>query len=118
MPGGRVMSLLFAPVMKLQIATYRGSGGGRLNRMMGFPVVLLTTKGDKAYHRFAFRPDDTLLLGRETAGVPDAVHRAADARLRVPLQPGQRSLNLAVAAALVLGEALRQTDGLPRDDAT
>jgi tRNA (cytidine/uridine-2'-O-)-methyltransferase len=81
-------------------------------------LVLLTTKGDKAYHRFAFRPDDTLLLGRETAGVPDAVHRAADARLRVPLQPGQRSLNLAVAAALVLGEALRQTDGLPRDDAT
>jgi tRNA (cytidine/uridine-2'-O-)-methyltransferase len=81
-------------------------------------LVLLTTKGDKAYHRFAFRPDDTLLLGRETAGVPDAVHRAADARLRVPLQPGQRSLNLAVAAALVPGEALRQTDGLPRDDAT
>jgi tRNA (cytidine/uridine-2'-O-)-methyltransferase len=81
-------------------------------------LVLLTTKGDTAYHRFAFRPDDTLLLGRETAGVPDAVHRAADARLRVPLQPGQRSLNLAVAAALVLGEALRQTDGLPRDDAT
>ena len=48
MPGGRVMSLLFAPVMKLQIATYRGSGGGRLNRMMGFPVVLLTTKGTRS----------------------------------------------------------------------
>ena len=80
-------------------------------------LVLLTTKGDQAYHRFAFRPDDTLLLGRETAGVPEAVHRAADARLRIPLQPGRRSLNLAVAAAMVLGEALRQTDGLPRDGA-
>jgi tRNA (cytidine/uridine-2'-O-)-methyltransferase len=78
-------------------------------------LVLLTTKGDQAYHRFAFRPDDTLLLGRETAGVPEDVHRACDARLRIPLMPGQRSLNLAVAAALVLGEALRQTDGLPRD---
>jgi tRNA (cytidine/uridine-2'-O-)-methyltransferase len=78
-------------------------------------LVLLTTKGDQAYHRFAFRPDDTLLLGRETAGVPDEVHRACDARLRIPLMPGQRSLNLAVAAALVLGEALRQTEGLPRD---
>jgi tRNA (cytidine/uridine-2'-O-)-methyltransferase len=78
-------------------------------------LVLLTTKGDQVYHRFAFRADDTLLLGRETAGVPDDVHRACDARLRIPLMPGQRSLNLAVAAALVLGEALRQTDGLPRD---
>lgn len=78
-------------------------------------LVLLTTGGDQAYHRFAFRPDDTLLLGRETAGVPEAVHRACDARLRIPLRPGQRSLNLAVAAAMVLGEALRQTGGFPRD---
>jgi tRNA (cytidine/uridine-2'-O-)-methyltransferase len=78
-------------------------------------LVLLTTKGDTAYHHFAFRADDTLLLGRETAGVPDEVHRACDARLRIPLMPGRRSLNLAVAAALALGEALRQTDGLPRD---
>lgn len=78
-------------------------------------LVLLTTKADEPYHRFAFRADDTLLLGRESAGVPDAVHRASDARLRVPLRPGLRSLNVALAAAIVLGEALRQTDGLPRE---
>jgi tRNA (cytidine/uridine-2'-O-)-methyltransferase len=76
-------------------------------------LLLLTTQGDAAYHRFAYRPDDTLLLGRETAGAPPAVHRAADARIRVPLRPGLRSLNVAIAAALVLGEALRQTGLLP-----
>ncbi len=80
-------------------------------------LVLLTTKASVSYHRFAFRADDTLLLGRESAGVPEAVHTAADARLRIPLQPGVRSLNVALAAALVLGEALRQTDGLPRETA-
>ena len=78
-------------------------------------LVLLTTKGDTAYHRFAFRADDTLLLGRETGGVPESVHEAADARLRIPLRRGARSLNVALAAALVLGEALRQTAMLPED---
>ena len=76
-------------------------------------LVLLTTAGDLAYHRFAFRADDTLLLGRETAGVPPEIHQAADARLRVPMAPGARSLNVALAAALVLGEALRQTGLIP-----
>jgi len=76
-------------------------------------LVLLTTAGDLAYHRFAFRSDDTLLLGRETAGVPPEIHQAADARLRVPMAPGARSLNVALAAALVLGEALRQTGLIP-----
>jgi tRNA (cytidine/uridine-2'-O-)-methyltransferase len=79
-------------------------------------LVLLTTRGAVPYHRFAFRPDDVLLLGRESAGVPEAVHEAAEARLRIPLRQGQRSLNVALAAALVLGEALRQTDLLPPDD--
>jgi len=79
-------------------------GSGRL--------LLLTTKGDVAYHRFAFRPDDTLLLGRESVGAPEAVHGRADARLVVPMRPGARSLNVALAAALVLGEALRQTEAL------
>lgn len=78
-------------------------------------LVLLTTRGSIAYHRFAYRGDDTLLLGRESAGVPESVHRAADARLAVPLQPGLRSLNVALAAAIVLGEALRQTDGFPAE---
>ncbi len=62
---------------------------------------------------FAFRGDDTILVGRESAGVPDAVHAAADARLRIPMAPGLRSLNVALAAAMVLGEALRQTGGFP-----
>jgi len=75
-------------------------------------LLLLTSKGDVAYHRFAFRPDDTLLLGRESAGVPEAVHARVEARLVVPMRPGARSLNVALAAALVLGEALRQTEAL------
>ena len=74
-------------------------------------LVLLTTHGTVAYSTFAFSTDDTLLLGRESAGVPDAVREAADACLRIPLRPGLRSLNVAVAAAMVLGEALRQTGG-------
>lgn len=74
-------------------------------------LVLLTTHSRMVYTSFSFRADDTLLLGRESAGVPDPVHEAADARLRIPLRPGLRSLNVAVAAAMVLGEALRQTGG-------
>lgn len=78
-----------------------GRGPGRL--------VLLTTRGDIGYTEFAFRPDDSLLAGRESAGVPDAVHALADARLRIPLRPPARSLNVALAVAMVAGEALRQT---------
>ena len=74
-------------------------------------LVLLTVHGDVAYTRFAFAGDDTLLLGRESAGVPPFVHEAADARLRIPLEPGLRSLNVAQAGAMVLGEALRQVNG-------
>jgi tRNA (cytidine/uridine-2'-O-)-methyltransferase len=80
-------------------------------RTRGGRLVLLTTQAEAAYTAFAFRPDDTLLLGRESAGVPEAVHRVADARLSIPMRPGMRSLNVAVAAAMVLGEALRQTGG-------
>lgn len=72
-------------------------------------LVLLTTTGDTAYTDFAFAHDDVLLLGRESAGVPENVHALADARLRIPMREGLRSLNIAVAAAMVLGEALRQT---------
>lgn len=74
-------------------------------------LVLLTTSGAQVFPEVAFRPDDTLLLGRESAGVPSEVHDAADLRLRVPLQTGARSLNVALAAAVVLSEALRQTKG-------
>ncbi len=79
-------------------------------------LVLLTTKASVPYHRFAFAGDDTLILGRESAGVPALVHEAAAARVRIPLRPGQRSFNVAQAAAIVLSEALRQTDRLPSDD--
>ena len=76
-------------------------------------LLLLTTKGTQPYADFAFTPTDTLLLGRESAGVPDDVHAAADARLLIPMLPGMRSLNVAQAAAMVLGEALRQTGLFP-----
>jgi tRNA (cytidine/uridine-2'-O-)-methyltransferase len=87
-----------------------------LSARAGARLVLLTTRGDKRYVEFRFSADDVLLLGRESAGVPDAVHAAAEARLRVPMLPGARSLNVAVAAAMVLGEALRQTGGFPARD--
>jgi tRNA (cytidine/uridine-2'-O-)-methyltransferase len=74
-------------------------------------LVLLTTAGTLDYQRVAYRPDDVLLAGRESAGVPAEVHAAADLRLRIPLAPGRRSLNVVTALAMVLGEALRQTDG-------
>jgi len=77
----------------------------------GERLVLLTTKGDTPYTSFAFAKEDVLLLGRESAGVPDDVHRAADARLIIPMQPERRSLNIAIAAAMVTGEALRQCGG-------
>ena len=74
-------------------------------------VVLLTTSGATPYTDFVFEPSDTLLLGRESACVPDSVHAAADARLIVPMAPGARALNVVTAAAMVLGEALRQNGG-------
>lgn len=74
-------------------------------------LVLLTTKASLSYTAFGFGLDDTLLFGRESAGVPDHLHDAADARIRIPLRTGLRSLNVAQAAAMALGEALRQTGG-------
>lgn len=76
-------------------------------------VVLLTTKAALPFTDFAFRPSDILLVGRESAGVPDAVHEAADARVTIPMRPPARSLNVAMAAAMVLSEALRQTNSFP-----
>ena len=81
-------------------------------RGSGSRLVLLTTRGSVALHRFAFAAGDTLLLGRESAGVPDFVHQRADARVRIPIRGGARSLNVAVAGAIALAEALRQTGGL------
>lgn len=97
-------------------ATAAAVGGGCRARGSGTTMprlVLLTTHAATAHLDFAFRASDILLLGRESAGVPDDVHRRADARIAVPMRPGLRSLNVAVAAAIVLGEALRQTGGWP-----
>ncbi|MDX2309220.1 MAG: tRNA (cytidine(34)-2'-O)-methyltransferase [Hyphomicrobium sp.] len=77
-------------------------------------LVLLTARAREVHHAFDFRADDVLLLGRESAGAPDLVHQAADARVRIPIRQGLRSLNIAVAAAIVLGEALRQTQSYPQ----
>ncbi|WP_375202912.1 tRNA (cytidine(34)-2'-O)-methyltransferase [Hyphococcus sp.] len=71
-------------------------------------LVLLTTKADETIWDFDFRPDDIILMGRESAGAPDEVHDRADARLKIPLAPGARSLNVTVAAAVALAEARRQ----------
>ena len=82
-------------------------------RRDGARLVVATTRAATPYATFAFRPDDVILLGRESAGVPEAVHRAADARVVVPMRAGLRSLNVAVAGAMILGEALRQTASFP-----
>jgi tRNA (cytidine/uridine-2'-O-)-methyltransferase len=76
-------------------------------------LVLMTTTGTVPLHRFAFAADDTVLLGRETAGAPREVHEAADARIVIPLRPPARSLNVALTGAIALAEALRQTGGFP-----
>ncbi|MBL0404326.1 tRNA (cytidine(34)-2'-O)-methyltransferase [Microvirga aerilata] len=84
---------------------WRQDAGGRL--------VLATTKGAIPYADFAYEPQDIILVGRESAGVPDEVHQVADARVFIPMQEGMRSLNVAVTAAMILGEALRQTRSFP-----
>lgn len=76
-------------------------------------LVLATTRGETPYADHLYRPDDVILVGRESAGVPEEVHGAADVRIVVPMRAGLRSLNVAVAAAMILGEALRQTASFP-----
>lgn len=76
-------------------------------------IILLTTKGDTRLPDFAFQPEDILLMGQESAGVPAEVAAACDASIRIPLLPQVRSLNISVAAGIALAEALRQTKGLP-----
>jgi len=79
----------------------------------GYRLLLFTTKGATSYLDFSYQASDILLFGRETAGVPDAVAAAADARLKIPIKPTLRSLNVAMAAALAVGEALRQIRPAP-----
>jgi tRNA (cytidine/uridine-2'-O-)-methyltransferase len=77
-------------------------------------LVLLTTAAKRSYLDHAYGEDQVLMFGRESAGVPEPVHKAADVRLCVPMQPDMRSLNVAITAAMVVGEALRQAGGQPR----
>lgn len=83
-----------------------------LEAIAGRRLVLATTRAGVSYTGFAFAASDVLLFGSESAGVPEAVHALADRRIAIPMLPGRRSLNLAVAAAMVTGEALRQTRGV------
>ena len=76
-------------------------------------LVLFTTKSTQSAYEFGFMADDVLLFGKESAGVPPAVAEACDARVRIPMRPQVRSMNLAMSTALALGEALRQTAALP-----
>ena len=77
-------------------------------------LVLLTTHASKPYTAFEFRPNDIILMGRESAGVPEQVHELADARLLIPMNKNARSINVAVSAVMVIGEALRQTGLFPK----
>ena len=88
-----------------EFEAWRAANGRRL--------VLLSTRAALPYAEFAFTPSDIVMVGRESSGVPEAVHDAADARLLIPMAPKLRSLNVATAAAMVIGEALRQTGGFP-----
>ena len=94
-------------------ASWQSFQDSRAAAANGDRLVVLTTKAETDYAQFSFLPDDILLAGRESAGVPDDVHAAADARLRIPMAPGMRSLNVAAAMSMVLGEALRQMDDFP-----
>jgi tRNA (cytidine/uridine-2'-O-)-methyltransferase len=82
-----------------------------LRRSRALRLVLFTTKGATSYLQFGFGPDDILVFGRESAGAPDEVHAAADARLLIPMRPGLRSINVAMAVAMASGEAIRQVRG-------
>ena len=82
-------------------------------KMPGGRLILLTTAGDVSHADFAFQPDDRIVVGRESAGVPIDVHQGVAARIRIPMRPGIRSINVAQAAAIGVAEALRQTGQLP-----
>lgn len=83
--------------------------------LAGRRIILLTTRGGERLDRFRFDATDCLLMGRESAGAPEDIHRTADALVRIPLTEGLRSLNVAMTAGMALWEALRQTGGLPAD---
>ena len=105
----------------LNIASYRrhNSWDDFLNYRKEHPdeygrIILLTTHATLPYTKFEFKPNDIILMGRESAGVPEAVHNLADSRLLIPMNENARSINVALSAVMVVGEALRQTDLFPK----
>jgi tRNA (cytidine/uridine-2'-O-)-methyltransferase len=96
------------------VAIVRHDGFDAFRASMGDRrLVLFTTKATQSAYAFRFQPDDVLLFGKESAGVPAAVAKACDARVRLPMRAAVRSMNLAMSAGLALGEALRQSGSLP-----
>ena len=96
------------------VEVVRHGSFGQFRETVAGRLILFTTKGEMSSYDFAFENDDILMFGQESAGVPAEVAAASDARLRIPIRSEVRSFNLATSAALALGEALRQTDALPR----
>jgi tRNA (cytidine/uridine-2'-O-)-methyltransferase len=82
-------------------------------RGQGLRLILMSTQADASYLGASYGANEVILLGRESVGVPEAVHQAADLRVKIPMRDGMRSLNVALACAMVVGEALRQTGGFP-----
>lgn len=95
------------------VEVVRHSGFHEFREAIPGRLILFTTKGDASPYDFEFQPDDVLMFGKESGGVPPIVASSSDARLRIPIRADVRSFNLATSAALALGEALRQTGGLP-----
>lgn len=89
--------------------TYRAAHPQEYGRL-----VLMTTHAAEPFVNFKFLPNDVILMGRESAGVPENVHQTADARLLIPMNPNVRSINMAISAAMAVTEALRQTNGFPK----
>ncbi len=77
-------------------------------------LVLMTTKTNNAFTDFEFQPDDILIAGRESAGVPENVHNECDAHVTIPMSAQTRSINIAMASGMILGEGLKQVDGYPK----
>lgn len=98
----------------VQLRRHRSWDAFSADRTPDHRLVLLTTQATQTHIDFAFRDDDTLLVGRESSGVPAEVHDAADARIRVPIRAESRSLNVVTALTLVAGEALRQLEQFPQ----
>ncbi len=96
---------------KIKIITYP-SYEKFLTKKKNSRIILMTTKAKKNYNKFKFNPNDTILFGRESEGVPKIVHKKSNQRLKIPLKKGARSLNIGMAAAITLTEALRQNSSL------